>query len=345
MALSNFRHLAGTGRISLFRNDPSDSKNRSTRLIEGSRSGSRSKEWDTLRIVTNLTQRIARSSSVRRASLTAYRSMARRVFFLPPPRVVLNSMPKAGTHVLTSLFRAFPRMMFTGTHHNLNDFSSSPGISARELPDLDVPRLEKALRTVRSGQYTTAHFPFHHIVVSLFRDLEFRSVLILRDPRDVAISHTRYVTNDPRHFLYERYQDLYRSDEERLMATITGFAADEHSQGQESVGERLAKYIGWIGQPSIHVCRFEDLVGERGGGTRGRQREAVTTISKYVDRPLADDQLDRVCKKVWSSRTATFRKGRIGDWREHFSAEHRAAFKESAARGLVDLGYEQDDAW
>jgi hypothetical protein len=40
-----------------------------------------------------------------------------------------------------------------------------------------------------------------------------------------------------------------------------------------------------------------------------------------------------------------FRKGTPGDWRNHFTAAHVAAFKARYPGLLVDLGYEADDGW
>jgi hypothetical protein len=51
----------------------------------------------------------------------------------------------------------------------------------------------------------------------------------------------------------------------------------------------------------------------------------------------------------WASQTdnsPTFRKGNIGDWREHFTEEHKQRFKDSDTNNwLIKLGYEKDGNW
>jgi hypothetical protein len=44
-------------------------------------------------------------------------------------------------------------------------------------------------------------------------------------------------------------------------------------------------------------------------------------------------------------RSKTFRKGKTGGWQKHFSAEHKALFKNYAGDLLIDLGYEKDLDW
>ncbi len=44
-------------------------------------------------------------------------------------------------------------------------------------------------------------------------------------------------------------------------------------------------------------------------------------------------------------RSPTFRKGKIGGWRESFTDEHKHLFKEIAGDLLIRLGYEADFDW
>jgi hypothetical protein len=44
-------------------------------------------------------------------------------------------------------------------------------------------------------------------------------------------------------------------------------------------------------------------------------------------------------------RSPTFRSGKVGGWREHFTPEITALFKQEASDLLVQLGYEKDMDW
>jgi hypothetical protein len=283
---------------------------------------------------------IARHERLKRwAVVPAYRAAARANVFLPGPRVFANSFPKGGTHLLSSLLAELPRMMFSGVHRAAGDFpGSDPG-------SLDVERLRRVMRGINRGQFMTGHFPYVPDLERVLTELGFATALMLRDPRDVVVSACHYVVQMPGHDLHRRFTEAYRTDDERLMAAITGFAADSLGRGQDSIGTRLGRYLPWTTAPGVLVLRFEDVVGPSGGGAAAGQRAAVAAIAQHVSRPLSTAQVDAVAARVWNPRSSTFRQGTIGGWREHFTAEHIRAFKEAAGRELIALGYERDMDW
>ena len=264
---------------------------------------------------------------------------------LPPPRVFLNSVPKAGTHLLMELVSNLPRMMFSGRHHALRDFSIEPGSPPDHVPAIDLDVFGRALGKVRNGQFMTAHFEYREDVEVMLEQRGFSSLLMLRDPRDVAVSHSFYVTSTERHWLHRRFTETLCTPDERLMATITGFPDDELSNGQESIGQRFEQYLGWLSNPNVLVCHFEALVGSTGGGSREEAIEAVRAVAEHLERPLSKEESERVAQRSWSRGAATFRRGQIGDWRNHFNEDHKEAFKQVAGDVLIRLGYEQDLNW
>src|SRR5919204_5095120 len=105
------------------------------------------------------------------------------------------------------------------------------------------------------------------------------------------------------HDLNRRFTKLYTTESERLTATITGFPADEYGRGQDSIGERLARYLPWLSTPGVLVVRFEDLIGEAGGGTRERQGRAGVEGARHVGPPLPADRPPAVAGPGWSHRS------------------------------------------
>src|SRR4029078_10369469 len=105
----------------------------------------------------------------------------------------------------------------------------------------DWSRLGRDLRTVRSGQYATGHFPYDPHLVGLLARLDIVSLLCLPDPRDIAVSAVGYVTSMPGHDLHRRFTEQYSSFDERVMATITGFEADEYCSGAEDIAPHIAR--------------------------------------------------------------------------------------------------------
>jgi hypothetical protein len=272
---------------------------------------------------------------VRAAGIPVYRATLR----LRPgigARVLATSMPKSGTHLLTALLDAIPGMRFSGYH------LTEAELAGRRGP---VDRLDRALRRVRRGQYVSGHLPARSAVVGCVTELDYRTIFIVRDPRDVAVSDLHYILGFRQHPLHERLHRM-PSEEERLLAMITGI--DETRDGHpllEPMGERVAGYLAWMSSDQAITVRFEDLVGPSGGGSDARQRGTVSAVLRHLDRDDDPDAVDRIRRAVWSPSSSTFRRGSTGDWRLHFRPVHVQKVKELAGSQLIALGYESDLDW
>jgi hypothetical protein len=240
-------------------------------------------------------------------------------------------------------------MMFSGRHHTFSEFelpSARPSDERHGLweSEIDWERFERALASVNKGQYMTAHFGVLPRLVAILEKLQYRTILVLRDPRDVAVSTVFYVSRLRRHRLYERFNAEITSMHDRLMASIVGLPTRER-RGLVPIDRRIARYRRWLEVPGVYACRFEDLIGPSGGGSRELQRREIMAIAAHVQRPVAPDEVDALADKTWSTSSSTFRKGAIGDWRNHFDDDHKAAFKEVAGELLIELGYESGLDW
>jgi hypothetical protein len=296
-------------------------------------------------MTTTISKRLRGNARVRSVAIPAYQIAARRRSSDPAPRVMANSLPKSGTHLLQRLLQQLPKMRFSGVHHALNEFR--PDREERAVPDraVDWDRVRHALEPVREGQFATAHFEWLPELQTILDDLDYRRLLILRDPRDVAVSTVLYVSRLQRHWLHDRLTSEFDTFGDQLEAIITGLPAANGHGGSESIASAVAHFVPWLDDPLTHTLRYEDLVGEAGGGNRERQLSAVAAAADHVDRPLTDTEIASIADRLYSRRSPTFRKGVIGDWREHFEPRHTEAFKAIAGDALVRLGYEADDSW
>jgi sulfotransferase 6B1 len=214
-------------------------------------------------------------------------------------------------------------------------------------PELHEYHLERFLRRCPQGMFVTAHARFHPVLKALINEFRFRHVLLLRDPRDVVVSHAFYVKREPLHFHHDYFTRTLKSDEQRIMATIRGFGPDA-SNGDAPllpIGESFAGFIPWLDEPFTLAIRFEDLIGPSGGGDDEEQLAAIQRIGGFVGRLLDREQARYVAKRMYGKGSLTFRKGQAGDWRNHFTDAHRRAFKEVAGDMLIKLGYESDAGW
>ncbi len=282
---------------------------------------------------------LRRNPLFRKMGAPVYRAYTRTVVFLPGPPIHVNSVPKAGTHLLTSLLDRFPKVMYSGEHRSLNQFKPGGRTSSAEA---DWTQVRRWLRSQRNGQYCTTHFSAAEPVFTALEEFQFASLFVVRDPRDIVVSHAHYVARFERHHLHEYYTRMLPED--RLMASIVGVPGSAGIPLLPSIGSVLASYAGWLHHPGTLVLRFEDLVGAAGGGDALSQRRAIDDIARHISRPLDDAQRRRVVAGVHAKDSATLRRGVIGDWKNHFTDEHRAAFAEVAGPQLVEWGYGADPA-
>ena len=90
--------------------------------------------------------------------------------------------------------------------------------------------------------------------------------------------------------------------------------------------------------PNVLKLRFEDLVGEEGGGSRAIQEEAVERWARFL---AIDVPAGQLIEGLFGG-TKTFHQGRTDSWRDVFKEHHLRAFEREFGDVLVDYGYAED---
>jgi hypothetical protein len=238
-------------------------------------------------------------------------------------KVVYLTIPKAGTHLLKKTLEILTQEksywigLSEGFHFN-PAFALS--YSNRVFGGHLFPELDK-FRTKYSDKY--------------------RRILMIRDPRDVMVSFTHHLYNRmewngcPR-FDYEKFAS--HSFDERLQEILL-FPHEYHNPACS-----FAYAVLWMQDPNVFVCRFEDLVGEMGGGSKEKQIQVVGDLAKFLDLNISEEKIEAISSQLFGG-TWTFRKGQIGLWKESYTPENKQLFKQLMGQYLIDLGYEKDFNW
>lgn len=250
------------------------------------------------------------------------------------PRVLANSIPKAGTHVLMSLLDATPGMRFNGNHFAFTGADRHGGSEGKSLQSLRSNTAQ-----LRTGQYMTGHIRHRDDIVDVLAGAGVRTLLSIRDPRAIALSAANYLHANPRHPLHSRVLAEYPELDDRIRAVIDGIPATESSPGIPGLAERLDRYLPWLDEPAAHVVRYEDLVGAQGGGSTNTQRATVAGLLSFLGLDVDDAGLGTVCRSVYSTKSATFRSGQSDSWRAELAPEHAATINDRCAAQLTRLGY------
>lgn len=200
----------------------------------------------------------------------------------------------------------------------------------------------RRLAAIGEGSYGRGHVRFSEHFRHLLESQGLRSILVVRDPRDVAVSQTHYIAGHRGHPYHRHYARLGDFDEQ-LAFSIAG--GEMPGVGYlSSLAGRYAAMEGWRDDPEVLLLRFEDLVGEAGGGSSSRQRRALGRLLDFLepaDDGAGEERVERVAGELFGG-TSTFRRGTIGGWREAFAPRHLALFERSADGLLAGWGYGED---
>jgi len=278
--------------------------------------------------------RLARRRLRRLAQCLYYRRLSLRGV----PVLFANSFPKSGTHLLTQVLQAFSHIG-PAVDSGLPALVTFQGDSGRMRTQAEILA---DLRRLLPGDIAYGHLHALPEVVDFLCQAGFVAYFILRDPRDVVVSHVFYVTEmEPRHVHHHYYALELHTFSERLRASIVGIP--DSATPLPNIRERFLPYMGWLERPQVLALRYEELLADR--------RNALSRIYDHALKRGFPARFDReravaiLEAGLNPQRSPTFRSGRAGGWREHFSPEIRRLFKDTAGDLLVQLGYEQDDDW
>lgn len=257
-------------------------------------------------------------------------------------RVLIVSPPKAGTHLLSKALRLMPGIRSTYLHLErpiLNRYAA-PQVRcndwATRFPD-DAAAIRRLLARVGPGRYCTAHAGYHPTLASILDDLDYKVLLILRDPRDIAVSLVNYLKKQHYHPLHDYFRDL--PFDQALVHAIEGLDRSVAGRALPSLRDRYQTYADWIDLPRCFTLKFEDLVGSKGGGSDDAQRRVLEGIATHLGLTYDEATHQRIASHLFGG-TATFHKGTTQQWRQRYKDEHLQLAGEQLSDLLERFGYE-----
>ena len=254
------------------------------------------------------------------------------------------SFPKSGTHLLDQILLGFSNVApYAKRVHSF--YAEYEGESGRKrTPEQALVWLD----SLNPRDVASAHLFARPDAAKRVCSPRFVPYFIFRDPRDVVVSHVFYVTDmEARHVHHDYYQSLPDFDA-RLRVSILG-RPDMNTRPEpgrrvefSNIADRFAPYLGWLDQPEVLTIHFEDLIHDR-----------TATLTRIMDHLLARSPipttrqliLDALETSINPKKSPTFRSGKTGEWKKHFTDEHKKIFKDVAGELLIKLGYEKDGNW
>lgn len=226
------------------------------------------------------------------------------------PRVLLISVPKAGTHLLERALclhpRLYRRLVPTLHSENLGQYGG----------------LDRLLVTSKPGQLLVSHLHHSPERMRLAEAHGIHCIFIIRDPRDIVLSRANYVARSKRH----PYHFLFAGKNlgERVRLAILG----DSRTGYMGIRQRLQDFSGWM-DTSIHVVRFEQLVSAE------NRLHVLRNLYDFLGMPVGQDLLSSIGGTLVSSASPTFRKGSVGEWQRIFDEEINSLFEQAVGQALM----------
>jgi len=171
---------------------------------------------------------------------------------------------------------------------------------------------------------------------------ETKIIVMLRDFRDACVSVAFHWSRESGNWKgYFTGPDLKELDSKFVTALMSGY---EKSKDFELYSELARK-----NPQQIMLVRYEDMKKDL--------KKSIKSVLDFLKTPSSNSVLSK-CVEAGSFERHTmgrkagqedassfFRKGIVGDWRNHFSKENIRIFKEIAGKTLIVAGYEKDNNW
>lgn len=240
------------------------------------------------------------------------------------PKAVLNSLPKSGTHLLESLFTELPLMRHTGKR-TLRIQTQNP-----------IQSKLRTLSSIKKGQFLLAHMQYHPTIVDTANDNNIKIIHLIRDPRDVMLSHLNYIENMDLTQKSHKFISQFRTRPEKLNAMLVG-----KDNVLEPFAKVLHKFEPWINHKDVLCIKFEDLIGEKGGGSKSKQQKVVKEICNFIGLKIDDESIETISNLIYSPKSSTFNKGKIDNWRHSLNEEEKQLIND-ALKGQIQ-SYQYND--
>ncbi|HNA56414.1 MAG TPA: sulfotransferase domain-containing protein [Anaerolineales bacterium] len=260
----------------------------------------------------------------------------KRFSFNDAPPIFANSKPKSGSHLLLQVMNGFTQIM-PYKYVDADPVRTITYDGRRKNKEEILADLKHTPKGVIGWGYVDATEENASFLTAAGRVNYF----IYRDPRDMLVSQVFFATDmHEEHGMHEYYKSL-PDFAARLNVAITGI--DRDGLKMVSVKQRYEGVFQWLEQQNTMCIRFEDLINNR-DATLLKMLDEVEKTGYKISTPR-EKALSVLVEAIQPKKSHTFRSGKTGGWKQHFTEEHKKLFKEVTGNLLVRLGYETTNDW
>ncbi|MCH9633970.1 MAG: hypothetical protein S4CHLAM7_07040 [Chlamydiae bacterium] len=189
------------------------------------------------------------------------------------------------------------------------------------------------------------------ILKTHLQDKTLKKIVLVRDLRDISISQVLHIErNLPGTWLREYEDALYGSLPLNKKLIFFMVQNIHYTTSPKKIAEQVLKCSSF---PNTHVfknvlvCRFENLIGPQGGGTSLLQKKELQKIAQFLNIPLTPCEIEKIAETLFGIdelldykwKKEYYRAGRIGGWRQFFTADALEHYDENLKSLNTKLGY------
>lgn len=258
-------------------------------------------------------------------------------------KLYLNGFPKSGTHILAVMASRILKRAIA----DKNWLGNLGGAFTTNTENTE--KVLEVLNVFTPNVYIKGHMAYTPELAKSFVNNRIVKALIFRDMRDVAVSTAYHALCEEDGTIFpekDYYQEL--GFEETLKRVITG------DKNVDSVMARWETFAPWLEEDWVLKLTFEDYIEHPKEVSKLFLRYVYWKAAKCagLSIELDEDDLDILIRGLMTGHdeapniSPTYREGKIGKWKEHFTDEHKELFKESDKNDwLIRLGYADDRDW
>ena len=191
------------------------------------------------------------------------------------PPILVNSIPKSGTH----LVRALPDTRYYGSF-----LAWASSLTLKKRPQKTI---NDYIQRIAPGEVLGAHLHFTPETAQALDSINAIHLFIIRDPVEILASEAHYLARmNPYHRMAREFSNL--TSNEQLQLALNG--SQSHPEIYPPLEARLKPYLGWLNNDNVLTVRYEEF----SSSTQTRH-----TIEKIVDERAQYDQIGK-----WKDREA-----------------------------------------
>ena len=229
-----------------------------------------------------------------------------------------------------------------------------------EYDDLDAPGVhpqnEYQRRYVKGGLEHSSYqnqvgkvWKTHNLKIAEQEEIQAEPIVYLvRDGRDVMVSYYYYQNAFLAHSSSLKLKgNILQKFIKAIEAKIKGIFNLKSSPFFQFLSQHISEWVEhietWQNKQPIAIVRYEDLKTHPEATLSNLLVKLNAEVSpEIIKDAITTFDFERLSQRQAGeeNKTSFYRKGIVGDWKNHFSAQETALFKEKAGKILETLGYD-----